>query len=136
MSHPWYKLPSQIASRSDLTATAKVIYAIIKYRVGVNGCCWPGLRRIARDAGINPKSSQRAVYQLRQVGLLLIEKRHRGQSNSYQLPAQTVGKMTTPTQNNPRQNIPGGVDKMTSQAQTKCPHNRMGPLKNWCRYKQ
>lgn len=38
----FYKLPQDIAARSDLTASAKIVYAVIRDRIGQNGKSWPG----------------------------------------------------------------------------------------------
>ena len=52
MNGKFYKLPQDLAARTDLTPSAKLVYAVIADRIGANGKCWPGERSISRDAGM------------------------------------------------------------------------------------
>lgn len=64
------KIPHSLLVRRDLTATAKVVYAVVVGRIGENGESWPGMRRIAMDTGIEVKAAMRAIGALRKAGLL------------------------------------------------------------------
>ncbi len=83
-------IPDHIASRTDLTSTAKLAYARIRKRVGKNGSAWPGTRRIARDIGVSKSRAAQAVHELAERGLLEIENRGNGRSLLYRFPGQSV----------------------------------------------
>jgi DNA-binding MarR family transcriptional regulator len=57
-------------ARTDLTSGAKLVYADIVDRIGHNGRCWPGQRRIACDCGMTPKAANRAIAELHRRGLI------------------------------------------------------------------
>lgn len=85
----FYKMPADILARTDLHLTAKVVYCVIVDRMGRNGKCWPGVRRLAKDCAISAEGARRAIAQLAEKKLINIdaaEDRKRGQSNHYSLP--------------------------------------------------
>ena len=66
-------LPRDVLERSDLTSTAKLAYGVLLDRVGDNGECWPGQRRIAKDIGASLTAAHRSVAELRRADLIAIE---------------------------------------------------------------
>jgi len=84
MTDRFYKLPVGIAGRKDLTASAKLIFAVLLDRVGDNGHCWPGYDRVARDAGLSRTAVIESVKRLVSIGIISIVKRD-GLSNLYEI---------------------------------------------------
>ena len=91
----FYKLSADLAQRRDLTGTTKIIYSIIVNHMGNNGQCWPGYRKLGKEAGVDKETAQKSVEQLSDKGLLDVEKRGSGSSNLYRLPQETVRKTQT-----------------------------------------
>lgn len=81
----FYKLEQDIARRRDLTWTDKGVFAALKDRMGNNGHCWPGLRRLAQDCGVRPGTVKDSVHRLAAAGLVEIENRGNGRSFSYRI---------------------------------------------------
>jgi hypothetical protein len=67
------KLWRDVLVHRRLSSTAKIVHAVLVDRLGDNGTCWPGQRRIARDCGTTPKAVNRAVRELERAGLVEIE---------------------------------------------------------------
>ena len=113
----FYMLDKEIASRADLKPTDKIVLAVITDRIGNNGHSWPGIRRIAADAGLgSSKTAERAVNHLERAGLLTVERGRGGQPNHYRL---GVVKSTTRCRQKYdkgcSQNDPQGVVKSTTE---------------------
>ncbi len=83
---PFAKLFLSMANRRDLNWTDKGILAIITNRMGVNGECWPGVRRLAEDAGVDKATVCRTLKHLVSGGHLLIKNKGSGTRNYYTLP--------------------------------------------------
>lgn len=82
------KIPRDIMERTDLTATAKMVYAMIADRIGENTDCWPGIRRLAKDLGVWEGAIRRAVSELESASLIAVSRpagNPRGQTNRYRL---------------------------------------------------
>lgn len=88
----FYKVEKKLAARRNLRPAAKIIYGILRYRTGRNGDCWPGIQRLADDAGISPRTTIRAIEQLEKAGLIAVERNQR--VNHYRLLA-TGDKMAS-----------------------------------------
>lgn len=82
----FYPLDAAIAARRDLPPSAKLLLAIIRFRIGNNGHSWSGTRRMARDCGVDRKTVMDALSRLEAAGLLLVQRRGCGQLNHYSLP--------------------------------------------------
>lgn len=99
------KMPRAILERTDLTATAKLVYAIILDRIGSNGESWPGVRKIARDIGCCRNSALAAMLDLEKLGVLEVCRptgNPSGRSNRYR-----TRKWDVP-ENGTYQNMDGG----------------------------
>ncbi len=71
----FYKLPTELANRADLSASAKLVWSYLHYRQGTNGTCWPGLRRIANDLGLrSPSAVAKCIKQLEIAGLVEVKR--------------------------------------------------------------
>ena len=82
----FFRLPQALAGRKDLNCTAKVVYSCILTTMREKDIAWPGLRRIARECGIDKHTAFRAVERLDAAGLLVITPGNSHQSNRYVLP--------------------------------------------------
>lgn len=81
-------LPAEIAARTDLTGTAKVVFCAIADRVGKNFHAFPGMRRIARDSGCGLYAVKAAISKLEAVGLIAVERpsgNPTGRTNRYSI---------------------------------------------------
>jgi hypothetical protein len=79
------KLPRHLLANRGLPLGAKVLWATIADRIGSNGRAWPGIRTLANDLGTDVKAILRWLKALETTGLLTIDRRGSGRSNSYQL---------------------------------------------------
>jgi len=77
-------IPGSILKNPGLTASQKLVFAILQFRQGKNGRCYPSLETIAGDLGISRTAAIRAVSGLEAAGLIKVERRYR-QSNIYRV---------------------------------------------------
>lgn len=68
------KLPHWLLRRSDLTMSAKVLWAYFEDKKGGNGKCWPGIRMICADLAMHPNAATRAARELERASLLTIHR--------------------------------------------------------------
>jgi hypothetical protein len=65
----------------------KLIYLVLKFRQGRNGCAWPSLSRVAQDVGgVSEDTVRRSIGRLEEQGWLKIirpEDQGRGKTNQY-----------------------------------------------------
>jgi DNA-binding transcriptional ArsR family regulator len=90
----FFKLPATLAGRSDLPAGTKIVFAVIADRIGGNGICWPGVRRLAKDCGMSDKAVLANVARLEAAGLVAVERRGSGRSNRYRLASESAPEST------------------------------------------
>lgn len=107
MAGQFYKMPREIMARNDLTATDKLVYAVILDRIGSNGKAWPGLRKLAAAVGSSLSSLTESTARLRRAGLIVVADGNRGKSNVYSLPS-TVPESNTllPLEGVPESGVP------------------------------
>lgn len=86
MTAKFYQLPQDLAARVDLTASAKVVFAVVKDRIGHNAKGWPGERWIAKAAGIGRGTVPESLKQLEKAGVLEVDRRGKGKGNHYTIP--------------------------------------------------
>ncbi|MDY7011198.1 MAG: hypothetical protein SVV80_10680 [Planctomycetota bacterium] len=94
MPESFYKLPQGLTARRDLTAADKIVWAVLRNQIDLNGngVAWVGCRRLARACGINPGTVLEAIPRLEAEGLLLVERRASGQTNLYRLGDESAWK--------------------------------------------
>ena len=85
MTEKFYKLPVELAARTDLTPGEKVTWAVLAGRIGENGFCWPGVRTIATDTGLTVTGILKCLQSLQRKKLLRIENQGNGKANHYRL---------------------------------------------------
>jgi hypothetical protein len=79
----------EVLQRTDLSMTAKVVYAEIVDRIGKNGVAWPNYSQLAASLGTTERAVRRAVAHLLELEeplLKLRNRRKRGCINRYALP--------------------------------------------------
>ena len=68
-----------IYAEEHLSHREKAVYIYLRDRANVSGVCWPGIKTIARELGLSPRTVQRALADLEHRQL--IEKRQRHRAN-------------------------------------------------------
>ena len=68
-----------IYAEEHLSHREKAVYIYLRDRADASGVCWPGIKTIARELGLSPRTVQRALADLERRKL--IEKRNRRRSN-------------------------------------------------------
>lgn len=66
----WFKMDYDVTARTDLTATAKLVYGILADHARSTGKAWPGRRRLARLAGCSPETIRVSLAQLMEAKLI------------------------------------------------------------------
>ena len=85
-----------IYAEEHLSHREKAVYIYLRDRADASGVCWPGIKTIARELGLSPRTVQRALADLERRQL--IEKRNRRRSNGsltsnlYRLTVKTTRK--------------------------------------------
>lgn len=127
----FYKLWADVASRRDIPPAAKVLSSVLEDRMGKNGCCWPGVRTLAKDCGVNESTISEAVSRLEEVGMLIVERRVRGacrSTNIYRLAPKSAWKIPTPRKPKRTENPRAGARKNHTEAHGKTIHNQIDQL--------
>ena len=86
---PFCKLPYSLLSRSDVSATAKIVFAYLLDRQGRKGVSWPSLNTIAFNCGTTKPAVVRNIAELDRAGLVTVRRplpSERGRSNRYEIP--------------------------------------------------
>ena len=75
----------------DLSHREKAVYIYLRDRADASGVCWPGIKTIAGELGLSPRTVQRALADLEHRQLIEKRQRHRANgsltSNLYSLTA-------------------------------------------------
>ena len=66
----------EIYADPDLPHRARTVYMYLRDRAG-GGSCWPGIKTIARDLHLSPRTVQRALNDLEHAGYIQRQRRHR-----------------------------------------------------------
>ena len=73
----------------ELPHRAKAVYVYLRDRADASGICWPGVKTIARELKLSPRTVQRALRDLERAGLISCQPRFRANgsltSNQYRL---------------------------------------------------
>ena len=68
-----------IYAEEHLSHREKTVYIYLRDRADASGVCWPGIKTIARELGLSPRTVQRALADLERRQL--IEKQNRRRAN-------------------------------------------------------
>ena len=71
-----------IYAEEHLSHREKAVYIYLRDRANVSGVCWPGIKTIARELGLSPRTVQRALADLEQHGYLQKIPRYRDNGSS------------------------------------------------------
>ena len=77
----------------DLSHREKTVYIYLRDRADASGVCWPGIKTIAGELGLSPRTVQRALADLERRRL--IEKRQRQRQPDQQSVPPDSGKKVT-----------------------------------------
>lgn len=66
----------EIYADPDLPHRARTVYMYLRDRAG-SGSCWPGIKTIARDLHLSPRTVQRALNDLERAGYIQRQRRYR-----------------------------------------------------------
>jgi DNA-binding MarR family transcriptional regulator len=125
----FYKLSAALAARRDLPPAPKILLSIFADRMGNNGYCWPGIRKLANDTGQDVSTVLRGITKLEETGCLKVERQGSGKSNRYYLVGdESAGKTQALAKHKRSQNANSGAGKMQAQARAKCKHNQRDQL--------
>ncbi len=96
MTERFYKLPADVAARRDLRPADKLVLAYLSYRIGDNGVCWPGCKRIAGDLGLARCTVMDIIRRLEaHAEGFTVERQGNGRVNRYRL--DTANQSENPT---------------------------------------
>jgi len=79
----WTGVPNFILESKQISVGAKLVYAmLLKYARELNEC-FPGQDRLAEDMGATRQSVNTYIKELREVGLITVQRRGQGRPNLY-----------------------------------------------------
>ena len=128
MSGRFYKLPIDVAALRSIRPADKVIYAVLADRMGTNGSCWPGVRRLAQDSGLDAATVPQSVKRLERAAMVKVERRGNGRSNVYRLTPQSAWKTQALEKPKRLENPHTGARKTHAQARANDLHNQTDQL--------
>jgi len=73
-------VPASVKASPKLSATAKLLYGVLRFYQYGNDNCWPTTATLAHALGVCRDSISRAIRQLEDVGLLQVERRFKRSS--------------------------------------------------------
>lgn len=77
------QVPNFILRNPDLSAGAKVVYAMFLSYAWHNESCFPGQERLAQDIGMSRSRVSEFISELNRAGLVNIQRRGLGKTNIY-----------------------------------------------------
>ena len=83
--HGFTQLPNFILRNPDISANAKVVFAMFLSFAWHNNKCFPGQERLAENMGTHISTVSRAITELEQLSLIEIQRRGQGKTNFYTL---------------------------------------------------
>jgi hypothetical protein len=128
MAENFFKLPQVLCERTDLTSSAKIVYAVIVNSIGTKQESWIGHRKIAKLAGVSRRTVSACTEHLGRVGILQIERRDNGQSCLYSIPEKRRRNLTG-EESAPVKNLHGVCEKTAPEAGKNLPHKRKNQVK-------
>jgi DNA-binding transcriptional MocR family regulator len=81
------QVPNVVLRRHDLSPGAKVVYALLLSYAWQEDHCWPGQERLADEAGASARSVRTWLQELRERGLVTVERRGLTLTNVYWIEA-------------------------------------------------
>lgn len=90
------QVPNFILRNPELSAGAKVVYAMFLSYVWNNDFCFPGQERLAQDLGMSRSRVTEFVSELSRSGLVTIQRRGQGKVNFYIVNSRVKGTVRRP----------------------------------------
>jgi len=81
----WLRVPTWLARRSEIGASAKLVYGRLWQFHGKNGSAFPSYRRLAQEVGLSERQVINIVRELERMGLVKATRRS-GRTNIFALP--------------------------------------------------
>ena len=78
-------VPNVLFAFPDLSHGARLTYVLLLKYAWQQGSCYPGVKRMARELGVERKSVMRYTRELSHKGLLTVQRRGHGWTNIYHL---------------------------------------------------
>ena len=79
------QVPNLILRETDLSAGAKLVYALLLSYAWHNDCCFPGQDRLGEECGKSQSWVSQQMRELEAKGYLDVERRGQGKTNLYTL---------------------------------------------------
>lgn len=79
------QVPNAVLKSSDISAGAKLVYALLLSYAWHNDYCFPGQDTLAQDIGIARGTVNRHVKELSEKGFIKIARKGQGRANLYEL---------------------------------------------------
>lgn len=77
-------VPMSVLNRTDLSATDKIVYGLLRFHQYRGEECWPSQAHLAKEAGCSVRAIGTSVKRLEAAGLVTIQRRFK-QSNTYRV---------------------------------------------------
>lgn len=81
--HGFTQVPNFILRNAEISANAKLVYALLLSYAWNNNLCFPGQERLAEHMGAHVSTVSRAISELEACALIEIERRGQGKTNFY-----------------------------------------------------
>lgn len=91
------QVPNFILKKAELSAGAKVTYAMFLQYAWHNDSCFPGQERLAKDVGAAERSMRTYIQELKNLGLLEVRRRGQGKTNVYRIHFVVKARRRTPS---------------------------------------
>lgn len=79
------QVPNHVLKSDQLSAGAKLAYAMLLSYAWQNDHCFPGQERLAKDMGAGLRSVVRFIHELEENHFVVIKRRGQGRPNLYEL---------------------------------------------------
>ena len=93
--HGFTQIPNFVLRKPDLSAGAKVVFAMFLSYAWHNDFCFPGQERLAEDMGMSRSRVTEFVSELEKTGLISVMRRGQGKTNLYTIHFQVTAKQKT-----------------------------------------
>lgn len=87
------QVPNLVLKEPELSAGAKIVYALLLSYAWHNDSCFPGQERLAADCGKTQAWVSQQMKELEQQGFLEIQRRGQGKTNVYVLSYRIQGQI-------------------------------------------
>lgn len=97
--HGFTQVPNFILDAPGISIGAKVVYAKFLQYAWHNDGCYPGQRRLGEEIGLKESSVSGYVKELKDAGLIEVQRRGLGKTNKYRVMFQVRNKKNVTNKN-------------------------------------